>query len=219
VAGRSEPSGSGTLPNVTLERERGAGRGSVSVQSMLLQPGTVLPGGYEIVERIGAGGMGEVLLARAQRTGAKVAVKVLNGRSDAEPERFEREARAAARIRHPNVVEFLDVGQTATGLSLYVMEYLDGENLAATVAREGALPPRRACALTIQILRALEAAHQRGVVHRDLKPSNCLRLGTAGDEIIKLLDFGIAKVSSEDSLETHLTRTGSVLGTPSYMSP
>lgn len=186
---------------------------------MLLQPGTVLPGGYEIIERIGAGGMGEVLLARARETGVNVAVKVLHGRSDAEPERFDREIRAAARIRHPNVVEFLDVGQTATGLSFYVMEYLDGENLAATVAREGALPFRRACGLTIQILRALGAAHQRGVIHRDLKPSNCLRLGVEGDEVIKLLDFGIAKLAHEDPFETNLTRTGSVLGTPNYMSP
>ncbi|MCX4243107.1 protein kinase domain-containing protein [Paraliomyxa miuraensis] len=201
------------------ERDRPSGRGSVSVQSMLLQPGVVLPGGYEILEKIGAGGMGEVLLARSQSTGAKVAVKVLNGRSDAEPERFDREVRAAARIRHPNVVEFLDVGRTKAGMSFYVMEYLDGESLAATVAREGALPPQRACALTIQILQALEAAHQRGVIHRDLKPSNCLRLGTPGSETIKLLDFGIAKVSGEDSPETNLTRTGSVLGTPSYMSP
>ena len=126
---------------------------------MLLQPGTVLPGGYEILEKIGAGGMGEVLLARSQADGAKVAVKVLSSR--AEPERFDREVRAAARIRHPNVVEFLDMGRTATGLSFYVMEYLDGENLAATVAREGALPPQRAGPRTIQRLRALEAPHQR----------------------------------------------------------
>jgi predicted ATPase len=218
VKARSLPANRGTLQGVR-ERDRELGRGSMSVRGMLLQPGTVLPGGYEIVERIGAGGMGEVLLARTVDGGKKVAVKVLHDRSEAEPERFDREARAAARIRHPNVVEFLDVGRTSTGLSFYVMEYLDGENLAATVAREGALPPRRACALTIQILLALEAAHQRGVIHRDLKPSNCLRVGTSGDEVIKLVDFGIAKVSNDGPLESNLTRTGSVLGTPNYMSP
>ena len=174
---RASGSESGTL-QIVQERDREPERGSVSVRSMPLPPGTVLPGGYEILERIGAGGMGEVLLARTLDEGRKVAVKVLHGRSDAEPERFDREARAAARIRHPNVVEFLDAGQTPSGLAFYVMEFLDGETLAATLAREGAMPAWRACTLTIQILSALEAAHQRGVIHRDLKPGNCLRLGT-----------------------------------------
>ena len=218
---RASGTESGTL-QLVQERDREPERGSVSVRGMLLQPGMVLPGGYEILERIGSGGMGEVLLARTLDEGRKVAVKVLHGRSDAEPERFDREARAAARIRHPNVVEFLDAGQTASGLAFYVMEYLDGETLAATLSREGAMPPWRACTLTIQILSALEAAHQRGVVHRDLKPGNCLRLGTPGDELVKLLDFGIAKVGSDSHADAQgkgLTGTGEVFGTAAYMSP
>ncbi|MCB9570419.1 MAG: protein kinase, partial [Myxococcales bacterium] len=182
--------------------------------------GTILPGGYEVLDPIGSGGMGDVLLARALASGAKVAVKIIHGRSgERHLERFAREMRVARRIRHPNVVELLDHNQTADGVPFYVMEFLDGDDLATVLSREGALPWPRARAIMIQILHALAAAHERGVVHRDLKPSNCICVRSGAGELIKLVDFGIAKVSSDDPEEANLTRTGSVLGTPHYMSP
>ena len=168
---------------------------------------------YELGTLLGRGGMGEVREATDLRLGRAVAIKLL--RSDlAEQEklrgRFEREARAAARINHPNVVAIYDIGEQ-DGVPFIVMERLPGNTLAAELA-SGRLSQTRACALGIQILSALTAAHHLGVIHRDIKPANIL---LDADSHAKVADFGIAKLAEEDSQTT----MGMVFGTASYLAP
>ena len=181
-------------------------------------------GPYQIVGRLGAGGMGEVYRARDPRLDRSVAVKVLTssrGSTPEELERFEREARAIARVSHPNICTVYDVGQDA-GVPFLVMELLEGETLAERVLR-GPVPIDAALAIATQIAEALDELHSKGVVHRDLKPSNVML--TAGG--VKLLDFGLAKLRDgeyEDKVEKatkslHLTNQGTVLGTLPYMAP
>ena len=181
-------------------------------------------GPYQIVGRLGAGGMGEVYRARDPRLDRSVAVKVLTssrGSTPEELERFEREARAIARVSHPNICTVYDVGQDE-GVPFLVMELLEGETLAERVLR-GPVPIDAALAIATQIAEALDELHSKGVVHRDLKPSNVML--TAGG--VKLLDFGLAKLRDgeyEDKAEKatkslHLTGQGTVLGTLPYMAP
>ena len=185
--------------------------------------GKRLAGRYLVVERIGAGGMGEVYLAEHEAIGKRVAIKVLgpefNHRQDL-VERFLQEARAASRIRHENIVDITDYGHADDGAPFFAMEYLEGEDLRATVQREGPLPWQRVRGIIVQILAALAAAHDQGVIHRDMKPDNCFRI-TRGDnpDYIKVLDFGIAKIVNDDADHQTLTRTGTVIGTAHYMSP
>ncbi len=171
---------------------------------------------YEVLEWIGGGGMGEVFLARHRVHGGRFAVKVLADHLAGEREivdRFLQEARTAASLSgHPNIVSIFDVGESG-GLHYLIMQYVEGEDLAALLKRQGKLSPTRAAAIMGQAAEALEWAHARGVVHRDLKPAN-IRLDTSGRVI--LLDFGIAKATD---VPTGLTRTGERLGTPFYMSP
>ena len=181
-------------------------------------------GPYQIVGRLGAGGMGEVYRARDPRLDRSVAVKVLTssrGSTPEELERFEREARAIARVSHPNICAVYDVGQDA-GVPFLVMELLEGETLAERVLR-GPVPIEAALAIATQIAEALDELHSKHVVHRDLKPSNVM-LTVSG---VKLLDFGLAKLRDgdyEDKVEKatkslHLTGQGTVLGTLPYMAP
>ncbi|MBI2896814.1 MAG: protein kinase [Deltaproteobacteria bacterium] len=178
--------------------------------------GDIVDGKYRIVRQIGQGGMGSVYEAENITLGRSLALKVLEphlARSAALVERFMREARAAATVTHPNVVYVFDVGWLQDGRLPYIaMELLDGQSLASAV-KAGGLQVARAAAIAAQILDALEAAHAKGIIHRDLKPANVFLL--RGD-VVKVLDFGISKmVGASDKL----TATGSVLGTPSYMSP
>jgi serine/threonine protein kinase len=168
---------------------------------------------YEIGPLLGRGGMGEVRAATDLRLGRAVAIKVL--RSDlAEQDklrgRFEREARAAARINHPNVVAIYDIGEEA-GVPFIVMERLPGNSLANELTT-GRLGQTRACALGLEVLSAIDAAHHLGVIHRDIKPANIL-LDT--ESHAKVADFGIAKLAEEDSQTT----MGMVFGTASYLAP
>ncbi len=168
---------------------------------------------YELGELLGRGGMGEVRAATDLRLGRAVAIKVL--RADlAEQEklrgRFEREARAAARINHPNVVAIYDIGED-DGVPFIVMERLPGNSLARELA-SGRLSQDRACSLGLEILSALGAAHHLGVIHRDIKPSNIL---LDAESHAKVADFGIAKLAEEDSNTT----MGIVFGTASYLAP
>src|SRR6187200_1282934 len=156
---------------------------------MRLEAGARL-GPYEIVNRAGAGGMGEVYRARDTRLDRTVAIKVLppDLTSDsAARQRFEREARAVAALSHPHICTLHDIGQQ-DGTDFLVMEYLDGETLAARLAR-GKLPLNQAVQYGIQIADALAAAHRAGIIHRDLKPGNIMLTKAGG----KLLDFGLAK--------------------------
>jgi hypothetical protein len=171
-------------------------------------------GPYRVEEEIGRGGMGTVLKARHQETGALVAIKVLPpelGRSRGFRERFHREVQALATLNHPNIVQFIDDGEQ-DGLPWYAMEYVPGRSLNAEVATRRCLPWREAVDLALQVCHALRHAHDRGVVHRDLKLSNLI-LTPEGQ--VKLTDFGIARVFDLRGM----TGSGGVVGTAEYMSP
>jgi serine/threonine-protein kinase len=171
---------------------------------MSLPPGTRL-GAYEIVARIGSGGMGEVWKARDTRLNRHVAIKRLIAQHS---ERFEQEARAVAALSHPNICQIHDVGP-----DYLVFEYVDGAPLA------GPVPPREALRLALQVAGALEAAHRRGILHRDLKPANILvARGDLDQPAVKLLDFGLAKLFDSD-IDATRTIDGAVIGTAAYMSP
>ncbi len=186
---------------------------------MALAPGTRL-GPYEILDPLGAGGMGEVYRARDSRLGRDVAIKVLPEHLAGDPqalERFEREARAIAALSHPNIVALFDVGSDQ-GISYTVTELLEGENLRAGLAR-GLMNWRRAVEIGAGIADGLSAAHSKGIIHRDLKPENIF-LTTDGRT--KVLDFGIARrvtVSGSGSNAPTQTAAGTLLGTVGYMSP
>jgi eukaryotic-like serine/threonine-protein kinase len=194
---------------------------------MPLSAGTRL-GAYEITGAIGAGGMGEVYRARDTRLHRDVAVKVLPDILAADPERvsrFEREARALAALNHQHIAQIHGLEQSGSTLAL-IMELVDGEDLAAVIAR-GPLPVRESIVIATQIAAALEAAHGTGIIHRDLKPAN-IRISRSG--AVKVLDFGLAKAldpvggpggagASAPTITTASTRLGAVLGTAAYMAP
>ncbi|MCA9706106.1 MAG: protein kinase [Myxococcales bacterium] len=185
--------------------------------------GTVLENRYRIGRVLGAGGMGAVFEARHLLLDRPVAIKVLRPAYATEKEyiaRFLREAKSASRIRHRNVVEILDYGQTTGGLVYSVMEFLVGQDLQELLRAQphGRLPWARACGLLVQIASGLKAAHGQGVIHRDIKPANCFLTDEDGEAVVKLVDFGIAKLEGGDRGHT-LTGTAQVLGTPSYIAP
>ena len=185
--------------------------------------GDVVAGKYRIEDVIGEGGMGAVYAATHTLTGKRVALKWMLPELAADEgavQRFIREAQAAGRIDHPNVVDVYDVGEH-DGSTFLVMEYLQGETLTAAFNR-GGLETRHIIQLLIPAMRGVAAAHKTGVVHRDLKPDNVFlcRSGDGSYREPKVLDFGISKVSAGDGqLNPRLTRTGAVMGTPYYMSP
>ncbi|MEZ4382814.1 MAG: serine/threonine-protein kinase [Nannocystaceae bacterium] len=191
--------------------------------------GTVLADRYQIIERIAEGGMGTVYVAEHITIGRKLAVKVLSpdlGNSPDIAQRFLQEARAASMIQHEHIVDIIDFGYTEQGQAFLAMELLEGEDLATTLEREGRLPWPRLRRMVLQICRALNAAHEKGVIHRDMKPDNCFRIKRGGNaDFIKLLDFGIAKVMTEASTfrgkqpVAQATAAGTLLGTPEYMAP
>src|SRR5262245_43546842 len=192
---------------------------------MPLAPATRL-GSYEILAPIGAGGMGEVYRARDLRLGREIALKVLPAEVSANPERlarFEREARTVAALNHPNIVTLFSV-EEADGSRFLTMELVEGQSLDKAIAPTG-LPVARVLELGIAIADALAAAHDKGVVHRDLKPANVM---LTRDGRVKVLDFGLAKLTQPDSdpdatqadtMTTPLSSEGAVLGTVPYMSP
>ena len=171
---------------------------------------------YELEELVGAGGMSSVYKARDTLLERNVALKILHpqfGDDDEYVERFRREARAVARLSHPNIVTVIDRGEDGDGRQFIVFEYVEGENLKELVDRSGPLPVRRAIELTLQVAHGLAFAHEQGLVHRDVKPQNVL-LNEAGEA--KVTDFGIAR--SLD-VERGMTQTGTVLGTSNYIAP
>lgn len=180
-------------------------------------------GRYQLKRRVGAGGMGEVWVARHAVLKRDVALKILRPdiAFDAGARaRFEREVRALSELRHPNTVRIMDYGITDDGLSFFAMELLDGENLGELVARVGPLPAARVIHLASQACRALAEAHRLQIVHRDIKPENLFVASLGGEhDVLKVLDYGIAKVSFGDVNVPNLTQSGWVGGTPLYMSP
>jgi eukaryotic-like serine/threonine-protein kinase len=186
-------------------------------------------GPYQVVRRLGAGGMGEVYLARHRHLNRDAAVKVLLAEismNQTVVSRFFTEARATAQLRHPNIVEIFDCDVLPDGRAYIVMEYLRGESLRGTLDRMGKLCPDYGsiAAITGLVADALQAAHESGIVHRDLKPDNTFLsvIPNQRDELtVKVLDFGIAKLLSggDRTGGGTPTRTGSLIGTPLYMSP
>jgi predicted Ser/Thr protein kinase len=171
----------------------------------------------DILELLGVGGMGAVYKARQKGLDRLVAVKILPpevGRDPAFAQRFTREARAMARLSHPNIVAVHDFGQT-DGLFYFIMEYIDGANLRQAI-QAGHIEPEAALAIVPQICDALQYAHDEGIVHRDVKPENVL-LDTKGR--VKITDFGLAKLLKLEPTDLSLTRTQQVMGTPRYMAP
>lgn len=182
---------------------------------MAVHVGELIVGRYELEELVGEGGMSSVYRAYDTVLERRVAIKVLHEHFSRDPEyveRFRREARAIARLAHPNVVTVIDRGEWE-GRQLIVFEHIAGENLKAVIGREGPLAVERALELACQIARALAFAHELGIVHRDVKPHNVL-LDGAGTA--KVTDFGIARALDSDEA---LTATGTVLGTGQYLSP
>ena len=167
--------------------------------------------------------MGEVYLAEHRLLKRPCAVKLIHPHRASDPhllQRFEREVQATAQLTHTNTVEMFDYGHTEDGTFYYVMEYLPGLSLAELVEKHGPLPPARAVHLLMQTCDALSEAHSRGLIHRDIKPGNIFSAQRGGYyDVAKLLDFGLAKPISADSVPVQLTQDGSITGSPLYMSP
>jgi serine/threonine-protein kinase len=184
-----------------------------------MRPGDLVGGKYLLQRRIGEGGMGLVWAARNELTHGLVALKILADPRPDDRARLLREARAIGSLRHPNIVEIYDVGETEDGDPFLVMQLLQGETLRARLARAGRLPQARAAEIACYVARALRAAHQKGIVHRDLKPANVFlhREPEAPGEVVKILDFGVSKHLGSGELTA--TNTGELVGSPAYMSP
>src|SRR5215475_326789 len=200
------------------------------------QPGASSPdhligqtvGNYLVTSKLGEGGMGSVYLAEHPTIGKKVALKVLHSEFSTNQEvtaRFFHEAKAVNDIGHPNIVDIVDFGILQAGggreqLVYFIMEYLAGVTLSHLIRSEAPLPPERALSIALQVADALSASHKCGIVHRDLKPDNIILMQRGRErDFVKLLDFGIAKLTGGSAVGSHRTRTGIVMGTPAYMSP
>jgi serine/threonine-protein kinase len=187
-----------------------------------MKPGEIIAAKYRLKHRLGVGGMGEVWAAQHTATGRDFAIKFMHAHVAASKQarqRFSREARASARINHPNIIDVFDVGELEDGCLYLVMELLDGISLADAFFVQPPISVRDFVSIMLDTSRALSAAHAAGIVHRDIKPGNIFlhRDRSSGLAYAKLLDFGISKFgASEDDLST---KTGSVLGSPRYMSP
>ncbi len=180
-------------------------------------------GNYQVLQKIGSGAMGNVFLAHHPVIGKRVALKVIHPELASNEEmiaRFFNEARAVTQIGHENIVDVQDFGQTPDGDSFIVMELLEGFSLGDRIKSEGTLSIPRATHIALQLADGLAAAHARGIIHRDLKPDNIFLIPRGGDpDFVKILDFGLAKLSGPSQAMSHQTKTGSLLGTPHYMAP
>src|SRR5579863_5740390 len=177
-------------------------------------------GNYLIESQLGAGGMGEVYLARHPLIGKRVAVKVMRGsfaNNELMAARFFSEARAVNDIHHPNIVDIVDFGR-ASSLLYFTMEFLEGESLADRLAVHGQLPIDDAIQIALQCCSALQASHERRIIHRDLKPENIFLCRRGADtNFVKVVDFGLAKLPRE--AKNFQTGVDQIFGTPAYMSP
>src|SRR5215469_14541300 len=184
--------------------------------------GAIIDGRYRLTEKLGEGGMGTVYKVEHVRMGKVLALKLLRpevARDKKIKQRFHQEARLVSKLSHPNTIQVFDFGELEDG-SLYIaMEYLSGRDLAWTLRTHGSLPERRAISIVTQVLGSLSEAHENNIIHRDVKPANIMLLkGRAGEDRVKVLDFGIAKLT-EDEQRKHITGVADFLGTPAYMSP
>jgi serine/threonine-protein kinase len=183
--------------------------------------GRELDGRYTILEKLGQGGMGAVYRANQHSVGREVAIKVVNAHLISDPDmikRFLREAKIASRLSHPNAVGVLDFGQTDDGVFYLVLELVDGRTLDEVIAETPRFSPERVIRIGQQICDALDCAHGLSIVHRDLKPANIMLL-SRGRDLVKVLDFGLAKSVAPDQTSTTMTGAGAMLGTPAFMPP
>jgi serine/threonine protein kinase len=185
--------------------------------------GKTLSDRYYVRRLVGEGAMGRVYEGHHTGIGKRVAIKIAQKgerRKSELAKRFQREASAPAQIGHPNVADVTDCGTTEAGEFFFVMEFIDGVSLETVIKRDGQLGIERALAIATQICRALEAAHRAGIIHRDLKPSNVMLVRSQDEEeLVKVLDFGVAKFLHDTSDAANLTLTGATVGTPKYMAP
>ncbi len=185
--------------------------------------GKTLSDRYYIRRLVGEGAMGRVYEGHHTGIGKRVAIKIahrVERRKTELAKRFQREALASAQIGHPNVADVTDCGTTAAGEFFFVMEFIDGVSLDTVVTRDGQLSVERSLAIAAQICRALEAAHRAGIIHRDLKPSNVMLVRSQDEEeMVKVLDFGVAKFLHDTGDGANLTLTDATIGTPKYMAP
>ena len=229
--GSSDPAAPPKIPNPPTTAERALDPSGGSLSNAVI--GSVVGGRYYVRRLCGEGGMGRVYEAEHIDIGRRVALKILHPAYSQTPdlvERLRREARAASKISHPNVVDVTDSGTTPDGAFFFVMEYLEGIELGELIYRQGKLDVARTLHVGAQICRALQAAHEVNVIHRDLKPENVLILNRDGQpDFVKVLDFGIAKSGSDGDFENEkdtngdirrrLTHPGMTMGTPEYMAP
>lgn len=185
--------------------------------------GRTLGGAYVVLELIGVGGMGRVYRAEHSMLGRTVAIKVVHPHllgDEQSVARFYTEARAASRLNHPNSVGIIDFGRSENGMLYLVMEYLRGKDLAVIMQEEGPLPFERIAVIMVGVLAALQEAHVLGIVHRDLKPENVIvERQRGGTDLVKVVDFGLAKIAGGTTRSTSITSPGLVCGTPDYMAP
>ena len=192
-----------------------------ALRDALPAPGDIIADRYRVVEHIGSGAMGKVYRAEHVQISKVMAIKLLHPELEQNPEnvtRFHREAEAASRLNHPNTVHVFDFGRTESGSLYLVMEYVHGDDLAKILDHEGALPFGRVAYLCAQVAGSVADAHAAGIIHRDLKPENIVITEDRDGERAKVLDFGLAKLF-EGTLEMQITGSGTIVGTPYYMSP
>ncbi|MBS1990441.1 MAG: serine/threonine protein kinase [Cyanobacteria bacterium SZAS LIN-3] len=187
-----------------------------------LSPGTVIGGTYRIVKRIGQGGMGEVYLAEHDGLKKNFALKVIPADQVTEIGwlRFQTEAKSVAKLNHPNLVKVSDLGMHEGCLPFYAMEYVEGKSMADLLQTQGPMPLKTALSIFDQICDGLDYSHRNGIIHRDVKPANImLSKKPDGSIAVKVLDFGLAKLTQADRHRQSLTAVGEMLGSPFYMSP
>ena len=181
--------------------------------------GRDLDGRYTVLEKLGSGAMGAVYRAQQHSVDREVAIKVVNPSLVSSPDvikRFLRETKLAGRLSHPNAVGVLDSGQTDDGVFYLVMELVSGRTLDEVIKAERVFKPERVVRIGVQVCDALESAHELAIIHRDLKPANIM---LTGRDLVKVLDFGLAKSMSPDQTSATMTGYGSVVGTPAFMPP
>ena len=195
--------------------------GTVAGQSP--KPGSIFKGKYEFVDIIGEGGMSVVYRARDKMLGRTIAIKLMHmhmATSGKQIMRFQQEAKTYSLLSHPHIIAVHEFGTLDDGQPFLIMDYAEGESLAEMINSRGRLPLARALGIFVQVADALSHAHRKNVIHRDLKPSNIMLCrGDRGEDVAKVVDFGIAKILQADSEKRGLTQTGEVFGSPPYMSP